>query len=510
LEYLTEGEPSQHLQAILAESFLKTQTESMRGTPMLKVHNTLSRKKEDFEPLEGNHVRMYVCGPTVYDYPHIGNARSFSVFDTIRRFLEYMGYRVTYVTNFTDVDDKMIDRSNRDGVAVSDLAAKFIAEYRQIAAELNLKPATVNPRATEHIDDIIEMVELIIKHGKGYVVDGDVYFNVSELKEYGSLSGINPEDLSAGARVDVDEKKQDPRDFALWKAEKPGEPSWDSPWGKGRPGWHAECSVMGKHYLGIPFDIHGGGQDLIFPHHENEIAQSSAAYGEQPVKYWLHNGFLTINKDKMSKSEGNFATAREVLDNYDHQAVRFYLVSGHYRQPMDYNDDALKQATQSVERIRNAVDAVRGRISILEKAGSRETEADERLSEAIAKLSEGFSREMSDDFNTPGAIAEVFAFIRELNTLTPEVGGAAVLREALATLGILLEILGLDVSEKKVGEGDSSSLEILKGSVDLLLELREDARNAKDFATADKIRDRLDELGLLVEDTKDGPTWKLK
>jgi cysteinyl-tRNA synthetase len=477
---------------------------------MLRVHNTLTRKKEDFEPLEGNHVRMYVCGPTVYDYPHIGNARSFSVFDTIRRFLEYVGYRVTYVTNFTDVDDKMIDRANRDGVAVSDLAAKFIAEYRRIADELNLKPATVNPRATEHIDDIIEMVELIIKHGKGYVVDGDVYFDVSELKEYGALSGINPEDLSAGARVDVDEKKQDPRDFALWKAEKPSEPSWDSPWGKGRPGWHAECSVMGKHYLGIPFDIHGGGQDLIFPHHENEIAQSAAAYGEQPVKYWLHNGFLTINKDKMSKSEGNFATAREVLDNYDHQAVRFYLISGHYRQPMDYNDDALKQATQSVERIRNAVDAVRGRISILEKSGSRETEADEKLNEAIEKLSEGFSREMSDDFNTPGAIAEVFAFIRELNTLTPEVGGAAALREALATLGALLKILGLDVSEKKVGEGDSSSSEIFKGSVDLLLELREDARKARDFATSDKIRNRLAELGVLVEDTKDGPTWKLK
>ena len=311
---------------------------------MLQVYNTLSRSKEEFRPLEGNHVRMYVCGPTVYDYPHIGNARSFSVFDTIRRYLEYKGYRVTYITNFTDIDDKMIKRANEENIAVPELAAKFIAEYYLIAQQLNFKPATVNPRATEHIDDIIEMVELIVKHGKGYVVEGDVYFDVSELEGYGALSRIPMEDLSAGARVDVDEKKQDPRDFALWKAEKPGEPSWESPWGKGRPGWHAECSVMGRSYLGLPFDIHAGGQDLIFPHHENEIAQSAAAYEiDTPVKYWLHNAFLTIDSDKMAKSAGNFTTARDVLDKFDHQAVRLYLISGHYRQPMDYNAKALEQ-----------------------------------------------------------------------------------------------------------------------------------------------------------------------
>jgi len=261
---------------------------------MLKVYNTLSRSKEEFRPHEENTVRMYVCGPTVYDYPHIGNARSFAVFDTIRRYLEYKGYRVYFVTNFTDIDDKMINRAKEEGITVADLASKFIAEYRIIADQLNLKPASINPRATEHIDDIVEMVELIVKNGKGYVVDGDVYFDVSAWKDYGILSRVSTEDLTAGARVEVDEKKQDPRDFVLWKAEKPGEPSWDSPWGKGRPGWHAECSVMGKHYLGLPFDIHGGGQDLIFPHHENEIAQSAAAYGiKTPVKYWLHNGFLT-------------------------------------------------------------------------------------------------------------------------------------------------------------------------------------------------------------------------
>ncbi|MDF1540562.1 MAG: cysteine--tRNA ligase, partial [Candidatus Thorarchaeota archaeon] len=308
---------------------------------MLKVYNSLSRTKEEFRPLDEKNVKMYVCGPTVYDYPHIGNARSFATFDTIRRYLEYKGYRVFYVTNFTDIDDKMISRANEENIAVSELAAKFIAEYQVIADQLNLKPATVNPRATEHIDDIIEMVDLIIKNGKGYNVDGDVYFDVSEYEPYGVLAHLSTDESTSEARVDADDKKQDSRDFALWKAEKPGEPSWDSPWGKGRPGWHAECSVMGKYYLGLPFDIHGGGQDLTFPHHENEIAQSTAAYGiEIPVKYWLHNGFLTIDSDKMSKSEGNFSTAREVLDNYDHQAVRLYLVSGNYRMPLDYNANA--------------------------------------------------------------------------------------------------------------------------------------------------------------------------
>ncbi len=476
---------------------------------VLNVYNTLTKTKEEFKPLEGNNVKMYVCGPTVYDYPHIGNARSFSVFDTIRRYLEYKGYRVYYATNFTDVDDKMINRANEEGTTIGELAAKFIAEYMMIAKQLNLKPATVNPRATEHMEDIIEMVDLIVKNGKGYVVDGDVYFDVSEWKKYGVLSKISSEDLSAGVRVEVDEKKQDPRDFALWKAEKPGEPSWDSPWGKGRPGWHAECSVMGKHYLGLPFDIHGGGQDLIFPHHENEIAQSAAAYGiDTPVKYWLHNGFLTLDTEKMSKSEGNLFTAREVLDSYDHQAVRIYLVSGQYRQPLDYNDKALKQATQSVDRIKNAADTIRGRISILEKTGSRESKADKELAKAIRKAREGFEREMDDDFNTPGALAEIFTLVREINTLTKDVGGAAVLREALAALTELVEILGVDL---EAGQFDEPSVvnEMLKGVVEFLLELREEARSAKDFATADKIRNRLGEIGITIADTKDGPTWKM-
>jgi len=476
---------------------------------MLQVYNTLTRSKEEFKPLDGNNVKMYVCGPTVYDYPHIGNARSFSVFDTIRRYLEYKGYRVYYATNFTDVDDKMINRANEEGTTIGELAAKFIAEYVIIAKQLNLKPATINPRATEHMDDIVEMVELIVKNGKGYVVDGDVYFDVSEWEKYGVLAKISTDDLSAGARVEVDEKKQDPRDFALWKAEKPGEPSWDSPWGKGRPGWHAECSVMGKHYLGLPFDIHGGGQDLIFPHHENEIAQSAAAYGiDTPVRYWLHNGFLTLDTEKMSKSEGNLFTAREVLDNYDHQAVRIYLVSGQYRQPLDYNDKALKQATQSVERIKNAADTIRGRISILERTGSKESEADKELAEAIKKAREGFEKEMNDDFNTPGALAEIFTLVRDINTHTKDVGGAAVLREALATLTELVGILGVDLEAGQLDESGAAN-EALKGVVEFLLELREEARNAKNFATADKIRDRLGELGIVIADTKDGPTWKM-
>ncbi|NHJ13533.1 MAG: cysteine--tRNA ligase [Candidatus Thorarchaeota archaeon] len=475
----------------------------------MQVYNTLKRAKEEFKPIEGNTIRFYVCGPTVYDYPHIGNARSFAAFDTIRRYLEYKGYRVFYVTNFTDIDDKMITRANEEGMAVADLASKFIAEYMVIAEQLNLKPATINPRATEHMDDIIQMVDLIIKNGKGYVVDGDVYFDVSELDRYGVLSNISTDDSSAGARVEVDDKKRDPRDFALWKGEKPGEPSWESPWGKGRPGWHAECSVMGKHYLGLPFDIHGGGQDLIFPHHENEIAQSYAAYGvETPVKYWLHNGFLTLNTEKMSKSEGNFFTAREVLDNYDHQAVRLYLVSGQYRQPLDYNDQALQQAIQSLDRIRNSADTLRGKISILEKTINRENEADRKLAEASKKMREGFEREMDDDFNTPGALAEIFTFVREINTHTPEVGSAAVLREALAVLTELVGILGINLSGTG-GDTAAASSEVLKGAVDLLLEIREEARKAKDYATSDRIRDRLAELGITVADTKDGPTWKL-
>jgi cysteinyl-tRNA synthetase len=477
---------------------------------MLKVYNTRTRFKEDFEPLDGNNVRMYVCGPTVYDYPHIGNARSFAVFDTIRRYLEYRGYRVTYITNFTDIDDKMIKRANEEGIEVAELAAKFIAEYLSIEKQLNLKPATVNPRATEHIDDIVEMIELIIKNGVGYNLDGDVYFNVPAFKAYGGLSRIPMDELTSGARVDVDEKKKDPRDFALWKAEKPGEPSWESPWGKGRPGWHAECSVMGKHYLGLPFDIHGGGQDLIFPHHENEVAQSAAAYGiETPVKYWLHNGFLTIDSEKMSKSEGEFSTAREVLDHYDHQAVRLYLVTGQYRQPLDYNDKAVKQAIQSLERIKNAVDVVRGRISILERMGSRESDADKKLAEASRKVREAFEKEMDDDFNTPGALAEIFTYVREINTLTKDVGGAAVLREVLAVLTELVGILGVDLSQEAQAEGDGQAADTLKGTVEFLLELREDARKSKDFAKADQIRDRLKDLGIEVTDTKDGPTWKM-
>ncbi|MFW9910468.1 MAG: cysteine--tRNA ligase [Candidatus Thorarchaeota archaeon] len=477
---------------------------------MLKVHNTLTRQKEEFIPLDGNNVRMYVCGPTVYDYPHIGNARSFSVFDTIRRYLEYLGYRVQYVTNFTDIDDKMINRANEEGVTVGELANKFISEYKTIAKQLNLKPATINPRATEHIDDIVEMVELIVKNRKGYVVDGDVYFDVSEWPKYGVLSKINLDDESAIARVEADDKKQDVRDFALWKAEKPGEPSWDSPWGKGRPGWHAECSTMGKHYLGLPFDIHGGGQDLIFPHHENEIAQSSAAYAiDTPVKYWLHNGFLTINSEKMSKSEQNFSTAREVLDNYDHQAVRLYLVSGQYGQPLDYNDDALKQAIQALERMKNAVDTIKGRITILERTGSRESEGDRKLSEASKKVRQGFESAMNDDFNTPGALAEIFTFIREINTHSKDVGGAAVLREALAVLSELVGILGIDLQAGVASEDADASAETLRGVIEFLLELREKARKSKDFAMADQIRDRLGQLGIVVSDTKDGPTWKL-
>ncbi len=476
---------------------------------MIRLYNTLTRSKEIFEPLDGKNVRMYVCGPTVYDYPHIGNARSFVAFDTIRRYLEYRGYHVEYLTNLTDIDDKMINRAREEGISVRELAAKFITEYFVIAQQLNLRPATLNPRATEHIKEMIAVIQRIIENKRAYVVDGNVYFDVSEHPNYGILSKMSLEELTAGARVEVDEKKRDPRDFALWKAQKPDEPAWDSPWGKGRPGWHIECSVMGAHYLGVPFDIHGGGQDLIFPHHENEIAQTAAAYGiDTPVKYWLHNAFLTINSQKMSKSEGNFFTAREVLDRFDHQAVRLFLVSAQYRQPLDYNLDALQQATQNIERIRNTVAMIKGRLTILEREPQPESDADAQISKAVRTAKEGFIREMDDDFNTPGAIAEIFTLVRLLNTHVPEASRPAVLRHALAVLNELLGVLGIDVEQSD--RRGVIITESLRGVVELLLEIRESARKKKDYTTSDRIRDRLAELGIVVSDTRDGPTWTLK
>jgi len=476
---------------------------------MLEVYNTLSREKEKFEPLKDNEVRMYVCGPTVYDYPHIGNARSFVVFDTIRRYLDFKGYRVFYVTNFTDIDDKMINRANEEGIAVPELAERFIAEYRKIERELNVKPADRNPRATEHIQDMIEMVKNILENDKAYEVDGDVYFDVSEHKNYGVLSKISPDELDSGARVEVDEKKKDARDFVLWKAQKPGEPAWDSPWGKGRPGWHIECSVMGKHFLGVPFDIHGGGQDLIFPHHENEIAQTAAAYDvEEPIKYWLHNGMLTIDEEKMSKSEGNFFTSREVLDAYDPQAVRLFLVSGHYRHPLDYNNEALEQAKTSIERLRNVVERLRGRMQIVRQKDIKPSEADTALEEAISEVKEGFEQEMDDDFNTPGALAEIFTFAKAINTHIDEVSNPAILRDTLGILKERLEVLGIDLEgtgSRVSAEGES---ELVGQLVELVLKLREEAREKKDYETADEIRDRLAEVGIEVKDTKDGPTWR--
>lgn len=477
---------------------------------MLRVFNTLSHSKEEFVPLDGKNVRVYACGPTVYDYPHIGNARSFVVFDTLRRYLEYSGYRVHFITNFTDVDDKMIARAHDEGITVAELAAKFIAEYQRIAKELNLKPANANPRATEHIDDMIDMIQRIIDNGTGYVVGGNVYFDVSAFTGYGSLSKMPIDQMTAEARIEPDENKQDPRDFVLWKAEKPSEPSWPSPWGKGRPGWHAECSAMSRHYLGVPFDIHGGGQDLIFPHHENEIAQTASAYSiETPVKYWLHNGFLTINKEKMSKSLGNFFTAREVLDHYDHQAVRLFLMSAQYRQPLDYNPDALNQAAQSMERLRNALDALQGRLSLVERGDVKQTQADSRLDEAIKKARQGFEREMDDDFNTPGALAEVFTLVKSVNTYVNKVGKASILREAHSILVELVGVLGIDL-EKKAAGSVSEDDELLRKVVDLLLQIREEARKGKNYALSDRIRNGLAEVGVTVSDTKDGPTWKVE
>ena len=463
----------------------------------MQVFNSQTRKKETLVPLEEGKIRMYVCGPTVYDYFHIGNARPFIVFDVLRRYLEHRGYEVTFVQNFTDIDDKMIRRANEEGITVKELGDRFIREYRKDAAALGIRPATIHPRATEHIKEIIDMVRTLEEKGYAYELDGDVYFSVDKFPGYGKLSGQSLDSLESGARVDVDTGKRNPADFALWKAAKPGEPSWDSPWGKGRPGWHIECSAMSRKYLGDTFDIHAGGKDLLFPHHENEVAQSECCTGKTFARYWMHNGFINIDNEKMSKSKGNFFTVRDIMKEYQPEDIRMFMLSAHYRSPVNFSRDMMAQAHTSLQRILTAEDNLR---FMLEHSADKPlTEADNALAAAMDDCARHFDEAMDDDMNTADAIGAIFDLVRLINTNLSAESPKALLIKADSVLTVLTDVLGL----KKAGADDA-----LPAEVQALLDARAVARKARVWAESDRLRDELKARGYAVEDTAQGQKVK--
>lgn len=463
----------------------------------MKLYNTLTRKKEEFIPVNKDKVTMYVCGPTVYNYIHVGNARPFVVFDVLRRYLEYKGYEVNYLLNFTDIDDKMIKKANEEGKTVKEIADKFINEFLIDAKGLNLKEETTNhPRATEHIQDIIEFIQELIDKGYAYSANGDVYFDVSKLNDYGKLSKKNIDELISGARVEVNENKKNPGDFVLWKAEKPGEPSWDSPWGKGRPGWHIECSVMARKYLGDTIDIHAGGEDLQFPHHENEIAQSESLTGKPFAKYWLHNGMINIENQKMSKSLNNFFTVRDISKEFDLEVLRFLILSGHYRKPINFSRDLVIQAKNSLDRIYNGKKNLEHLIDVSQDKAL--TDEDNKIIEEINKYKEKFINSMEDDLNTPDAITALFELVKYANTNLSVDTPKKVVEKAY---NILIELSGvLGILTKKEEMLDEEILE--------LIEKRNEARKNKNYQLADKIRDELKEKGIILEDTPQGVKWR--
>ena len=463
----------------------------------LRMFNTLSGAKEIFSPLTPGKVRMYVCGVTVYDSAHLGHCRFLLTFDVIFRYLRFCGYDVNYARNFTDVDDKIIKRANDEGVDCAAITERYIAEFNRDGAALALLAPSVEPRATQHITEIIAIIRQLEAKGLAYCIDGDVFYAVGGFAAYGKLSGKKIDELEAGARVEIDERKRSPLDFALWKSSKPGEPTWESPWGPGRPGWHIECSAMSTKYLGQPFDIHGGGRDLIFPHHENEIAQSEGATGQPLARYWIHNGFLNINQEKMSKSLGNFFTIREVLENFDAAALRHYFLSSHYRSPMDFSKDGLEEAGKAIDRIYETVDRV--------------DRAVKSVAAADGALMESFRQEMDDDFNTPRALALVFDEVRALNRLLDDkqLKGleprAAALRSMCDTLGLLHE--GYFERKKTRWLGKAT---ISRDGIENLIGERERARKAKNWGEADRIRNELAASGVIIEDTPEGTVWKVK
>jgi cysteinyl-tRNA synthetase len=465
----------------------------------MKIYNTLTQKKEEFVPLEEGKVRMYVCGPTVYNYIHIGNARPAIVFDTVRRYLEYRGYEVNFVSNFTDVDDKIIKKANEEGVNTSEISERYIKEFIKDRDALNIREATYHPKATEEIGDMVEMISTLIEKGHAYEKNGTVYFRTRSFKDYGKLSKKNIDDLEAGARIAVNDEKEDPMDFVLWKPKKEGEPSWPSPWSEGRPGWHIECSVMSKKYLGDQIDIHAGGEDLIFPHHENEIAQSEAANGKEFSKYWMHNAFLNIDNKKMSKSEGNFFTTREICEQYDPQVLRFFMLSSHYRSPLNFSRDLMEAAKNALTRILTAV----GQLEFLleNSHGKREfITTDERVTLAEAEaLSTKFMDAMDDDFNTADAISAIFELVKLANISCTQDSSIEFIKVIHENLVNLCSILGIETKKKE---------ELLDADIEKLIEERQAARKNKNFARADEIRNLLLEKGIVLEDTREGVRWK--
>lgn len=464
----------------------------------MKIYNTLTRQKQEFIPLKQGEVKMYSCGPTVYDYFHIGNARPFIVFDTMRRYLEYRGYKVTFVQNFTDIDDKMIKRANEEGITVKELGDRFIEEYFKDAQAIGIHKATIHPKATENIDAIIDVIKHLEENGYAYNVDGNVYFSTKKFREYGKLSKQPLEDLEAGARIDVNENKRDVMDFALWKKQKEGEPAWESPWGPGRPGWHIECSAMVNKYLGKTIDIHSGGQDLIFPHHENEIAQSECANCEPFANYWMHNGYININNQKMSKSLGNFFTVRDILKKYDGEVIRFFMLSAHYRNPINFADTLMEQAKSAIERVYTCMDNLE---FLLENGEDRELNDSEReFSSTLDKCRQKFVDAMDDDLNTADAIAAVFDIVYASNTeLSTDVKNAkSVIEKAL---GLIREIGGV------LGLFEKQSKKSIDSEIEELIEKRNKARSEKDWAAADAIRDQLKAMNIELKDTPMGVKW---
>ena len=462
----------------------------------MKVYNTLTRKKEELVPITPGEIKIYACGPTVYNYIHIGNARPLCIFDILRRYLEYRGYNVKFVQNFTDIDDKIIRRANEEHVDFSEISERYIKEFWTDADGLNVRHATINPKATENIDAIIQIISTLIEKGYAYEAQGDVYFSTEKFKDYGKLSHQPLEDLEAGARIMVGEVKREPMDFAVWKAAKPGEPAWDSPWGKGRPGWHIECSAMNWRYLGDTIDIHCGGQDLIFPHHENEIAQSECFTGKPFAHYWMHNGYINVDNVKLSKSLGNFFTVRDVAEKYGYEPIRYLLISAQYRSPINYSTDIIEQCIAALNRLYTCRDSLDFE---LKNAADAEHDGDKAIIDGFDKYREQFISAMDDDLNTADAIASIFELVRDINTnVVGKTPAKALVEGAIAMFDELTGVLGLVYNRKT---------ETLDSDVEALIEARTNARKEKNWAEADRIRDQLKEMGIVLEDTAQGVKW---
>ncbi len=467
----------------------------------MKIFNTLSRRKEEFVPLEPGKVKMYVCGPTVYNFIHIGNARPMIIFDTVRRYFEYKGYDVNYVSNFTDVDDKIIKKAIEEGVDAETISKRYIAECKKDMADMNVKPATTHPQATQEIQGMLEMIQTLIDKGHAYVAaDGTVYFRTKSFKGYGKLSHKNLDEMMSGFRelkVTGEENKEDPSDFVLWKPKKDGEPYWESPWCQGRPGWHIECSVMSKKYLGEQIDIHAGGEDLIFPHHENEIAQSEAANGKTFANYWMHNGFLNIDNKKMSKSLGNFFTVREIGEKYDLQVLRFFMLSAHYRSPINFSAELMEASKNGLDRIITSAERLKelqGKVS-----GDTLTEAEQENKKTVDELVVKFEAAMDDDFNTADAVSAIFELVKLANSTANEESSKAYVELLAGTIAKLSDVLGI-ITERKA--------EVLDSEVEEMIAARQQARKEKNFALADEIRQKLLDMGIVLEDTREGVKWK--